>query len=123
MTRYVAFLRAINVGGHVVKMEALRKLFESMGLSRVETYIASGNVIFETEARKPGALEKKIEDELKIALGYAVGTFLRSIPELTSIVETIPFELDEIERAPISTSRFRSRWVKCRRSSTGDVAQ
>ena len=52
MTRYVAFLRAINVGGHVVKMEALRKLFESMGFQRVETYIASGNVIFDSEARK-----------------------------------------------------------------------
>jgi len=46
MTRYIAFLRAINVGGHTVKMEHLRGIFESMGFSNVETFIASGNVIF-----------------------------------------------------------------------------
>ena len=39
MTRYVAFLRAINVGGHVVKMDHLRQLFESLGFSSVETFI------------------------------------------------------------------------------------
>jgi len=56
MTRYVAFLRAINVGGHNVKMDALRALFESMKLASVETFIASGNVIFETNRRDPAAL-------------------------------------------------------------------
>ena len=45
--KYVAFLRAINVGGHVVKMEVLRAHFESLGLSSVDTFIASGNVIFD----------------------------------------------------------------------------
>ena len=48
---------------------------------------------------RPSALEKKIEDQLKTALGYEVGTFLRSIHELTTLVETIPFEAVEIERA------------------------
>ena len=100
MTRYVAFLRAINVGGHVVKMEVLRKLFESMNFARVETYIASGNVIFESQAGKTSALEKKIEDQLKSALGYQVGTYLRSMKEVIGIVEAIPFEPPEIERAP-----------------------
>ena len=59
MTRYIAFLRAINVGGHVVKMDALRRLFESLGFSNVETFIASGNVLFETNLNSD--LEKKIE--------------------------------------------------------------
>jgi uncharacterized protein (DUF1697 family) len=44
--RLIAFLRAINVGGHVVKMEALRRIFESLDFADVETFIASGNVIF-----------------------------------------------------------------------------
>src|ERR1041384_610051 len=48
MTTYAAFLRAINVGGHVVKMDRLRRLVESLGHARVETLIASGNVIFES---------------------------------------------------------------------------
>ncbi|MCC6187963.1 MAG: DUF1697 domain-containing protein [Anaerolineales bacterium] len=51
--RHVAFLRAINVGGHVVKMDMLRRLFTRMGSARVETYFASGNVVFEAPAGAP----------------------------------------------------------------------
>ena len=43
---YVALLRGINVGGRNVKMDRLREIFESLGFSNVETFIASGNVIF-----------------------------------------------------------------------------
>jgi uncharacterized protein (DUF1697 family) len=50
MRRQVAFLRAINVGGHIVKMERLRMIFESLGLKEVETFIASGNVVFAPRA-------------------------------------------------------------------------
>ena len=42
---YAAFLRAINVGGHVVKMDVMRGLFEAMGLAQVRTVLASGNVL------------------------------------------------------------------------------
>jgi uncharacterized protein (DUF1697 family) len=46
MKKYVALLRAINVGGtRIIKMDHLRKLFESFGLSNVQTYIQTGNVI------------------------------------------------------------------------------
>jgi uncharacterized protein (DUF1697 family) len=47
MPRYIALLRAINVGGHLVKMDALRRHFEELGFDPVETFIASGNVMFE----------------------------------------------------------------------------
>jgi uncharacterized protein (DUF1697 family) len=46
MTHYVALLRGINVGGHVVRMDRLRALFAEAGLSGVQTFIASGNVLF-----------------------------------------------------------------------------
>ena len=46
-----AFLRAINVGGHVVKMDALRRHFEQMQFTSVQTFIASGNVVFESSSR------------------------------------------------------------------------
>jgi uncharacterized protein (DUF1697 family) len=49
MTQYVAFLRGINVGGHRVKMDRLREIFEETGLSDVSTFIARGNVVFSTE--------------------------------------------------------------------------
>lgn len=92
MARYVAFLRAINVGGsHVVKMDALRSRFEDLGFAKVETFIASGNVIFETRSKDPGALERKIEQDLERALGYEVATFVRSLPEVGRIARYQPF--------------------------------
>jgi uncharacterized protein (DUF1697 family) len=91
MPGYVAFLRAINVGGHTVKMDQLRALFEALGFSRVETFIASGNVIFETRAGNPARLEKQIAAHLAHSLGYEVDTFVRTLTETAQIVERCPF--------------------------------
>ena len=95
MPKYVAFLRAINVGGHQVKMDHLRSLFEELGFTNVETFIASGNVIF--DARSSKSLETKIEKHLLKSLGYEVKTFVRSVPELAAIAKYQPFSADEIE--------------------------
>ena len=91
MPRYVAFLRAINVGGHVVKMDVLRKEFEALGFSDVETFIASGNVLFSSRAKSMAALERKIEDRLKAALGYEVATFVRTCDEVSALATYAPF--------------------------------
>ena len=85
MPRYIAFLRAINVGGHTVKMERLRALFEELGFRNVATFIASGQVIFETRAGDTAKLEAKIEKHLRSALGYDVATFIRTPAELAAI--------------------------------------
>lgn len=92
-TRYIAYLRAINVGGRTVKMAALRGLFESFGYVDVETFIASGNVIFRTPQadaapRSPRnraltsgverSLEQSIETALAQSLGFTVDVFVRS---------------------------------------------
>jgi len=90
MPRFVALLRAINVGGHVVKMDRLRKIFESLGFSNVETFIASGNVVFESPATNPQTLEKQIESQLQKSLGYEVVTFIRSGSELAAIANYKP---------------------------------
>lgn len=100
MPKYVAFLRAINVGGHTVKMDYLRGLFEGLGFSNVETFIASGNVIFDTTSRSTRTLEKKIESCLLKALGYEVATFIRSTAELADIAEHKPFPDSELS-APV----------------------
>jgi uncharacterized protein (DUF1697 family) len=99
MSRYIAFLRAINVGGHTVKMEDLRRLFEGMGHSSVETFIASGNVIFESEESSAARLEEKIEEALHSALGYEVATFLRTPVELAQAAAYRSFPPDELEQA------------------------
>jgi uncharacterized protein (DUF1697 family) len=92
MFRFVAFLRGINVGGgRTVKMQSLRQVFESLGFSRVATFIASGNVLFETTTKKTKTLERKIERALKEALGYEVRTFVRGEAELAKIANYRPF--------------------------------
>jgi uncharacterized protein (DUF1697 family) len=99
MSKFIAFLRAINVGGHTVKMDRLRGLFESLGLSNAETFIASGNVLFEAAARDAAALEKKIEAGLREALGYEVATFIRTDAELKAIANYKPFPQSQLEAA------------------------
>ncbi|MGH7619683.1 MAG: DUF1697 domain-containing protein [Gemmatimonadaceae bacterium] len=90
MPRHIAFLRAINVGGHTVKMDRLRGLFEDLSLANVETVIASGNVLFDSKA-KAATLEARIERHLQAELGYAVDTFIRSPAELEAILAHDPF--------------------------------
>jgi uncharacterized protein (DUF1697 family) len=102
MARHVAFLRAVNVGGHVVKMDHLRKLFESIGLSNVATFIASGNVLFDAPARKAGSLEKTIAARLHSALGYEVATFIRSETELSAVARYRPFAEGAVEATSAS---------------------
>ena len=58
MPRYIAFLRAVNVGGRIVKMDELREHFAAAGFSDVETFIASGNVIFSSSAKSTAACLK-----------------------------------------------------------------
>lgn len=99
MPKYIAFLRAINVGGHTVKMDRLRGLFEAMGHSNVETFIASGNVIFDATSKTPAALEKKIAAQLQAALGYEVATFIRTPTELAAVVQYKPFRAAELNAA------------------------
>lgn len=91
MSKYVAFLRAINVGGHIVKMEHLRREFESLGFAGVETFIASGNVIFQSRSQNGRQLEAKIEKHLQKVFGYEVATFIRSLAELRQIAKQHPF--------------------------------
>jgi uncharacterized protein (DUF1697 family) len=97
MTRYVAFLRAINVGGRVVKMQELRRVFERWGGANVETFIASGNVVFDTARRSAGAAEQSLEDHIRKAFGYPVVTFLRTLSELAAAAACAPFPAQEYE--------------------------
>lgn len=99
MSRYFAFLRAINVGGHTIKMEDLQALFAGMGLAQVETYIASGNVIFAAPAVDTRALERQIETGLRAALGFEVATFLRTEAELAALAAYQPFPPEQLAQA------------------------
>jgi uncharacterized protein (DUF1697 family) len=92
VSRFFAFLRAINAGrGRTVKMQSLRRVFESLGFCSVATFIASGNVIFETTTMRTETLEGKIEKALRKALGNEVRTFVRGEAELAKIAKYRPF--------------------------------
>jgi uncharacterized protein (DUF1697 family) len=88
--RYVALLRAVNVGGRIVKMDRLRAVFEQLPLKKVETFIASGNVLFDSTA-SASALELRIEKHLEKSLGYAVPAMLRSAAEIKVVAAHTPF--------------------------------
>ena len=92
MARFVALLRAINVGGRTVKMTDLCALFEQARLSNVQSVIASGNVLFDSRAGDAAALERRIEAALRKGLGYDVATFVRSGAELDAVIAHEPFD-------------------------------
>jgi len=96
---HIAFLRAINVGGHTVSMERLRGLFAELGHQNVRTLIASGNVVFDAGSKKPTALEAAIEKHLGKSLGYGVSTFVRTHEEIAAVVGHEPYPRSVIDKA------------------------
>jgi uncharacterized protein (DUF1697 family) len=106
MPRYIAFLRAVNVGGRVVKMEELRHLFTGAGFDDVETFIASGNVIFSSASKATSAVEQTIERALESRLGYAVPTFVRTTREVAAAAAHVPFPARDVEQAGAYLAAF-----------------
>jgi uncharacterized protein (DUF1697 family) len=99
MSRYAAFLRGMNVGGHRLKNDELRSLFEALGLDDVATFRASGNVIFTAAEEPVGKLTSQIEEGLEAALGYAVPTFLRTAGAVLGLAAHEPFPRKEVAAA------------------------
>jgi uncharacterized protein (DUF1697 family) len=91
MSRFAAFLRGMNVGGHRLRNAELRAHFEDLGFTDVDTFRASGNVVFAGDERSTAAVRTCIEDGLRARLGYAVPSFIRSAAQLRAIAEREPF--------------------------------
>ena len=100
MPRHIAFLRAVNVGGRTVRMTELKTIFEGLGLARVETFLASGNVVFESRSGA-AALERKIERALEAALRFDVPAFLRTAAEVASVAAHEAFPEPDVARARV----------------------
>lgn len=90
--RYCAFLRAVNVGGRVVKMSDLAKRLGTLGFEGVQTFIQSGNVAFVAKGGTPGSITRAIEADLLNWLGYPVATMVRHWSELEALVASNPFK-------------------------------
>ncbi len=89
--RYIALLRGINVGGHQVKMDALRRHFAALDLANVGSYIQTGNVFFDSDETDKAALRSRIEAHLRTTLGYEVATCLRTVDEFAALMVREPF--------------------------------
>jgi uncharacterized protein (DUF1697 family) len=91
MTAFIALLRAVNVGGNnKLPMTELKALCEAAGFAKVRTYIASGNVVFESnasEAKVKAALEAKIAAHT----GAKIGVVVRAAAEMAAVLERNPF--------------------------------
>ncbi|MFC9291990.1 DUF1697 domain-containing protein [Streptomyces sp. NPDC057052] len=93
MTKYVALLRGINVGGHArIAMKDLREVFGELGFDEVQTYLQSGNVVFADPAgTAPGELRERIEKRLADGLGVPAGVLLRTGESLGRTVAANPY--------------------------------
>ena len=91
MTVYVGLLRAVNVGGTGrLPMADLKVMCEAAGFTNVETYIASGNVVFEARGAE-GIVKTRLESRLQAYPGKAVDVFIRTAPEMAAVVAANPF--------------------------------
>jgi uncharacterized protein (DUF1697 family) len=91
VTRYVALLRAVNVGGTTLKMEALREAVRSIGCEDVSTYIQSGNLICTAARTSPARLARQIEEGLAADVGVATTVLVRTHKELAELAAKNPF--------------------------------
>jgi uncharacterized protein (DUF1697 family) len=99
MPIYIGLLRGINVGGkNKIKMADLRSMLEAMGFMRVQTYIQSGNVLFESSEEEK-TIQAQMEQKISETFGFSVSVILRSAEELKQIVENCPFTAEEVAEA------------------------
>ena len=90
MTRYVAFLRAVNVGGRRVAMATAREIISGLGLEDVGSYVNSGNIVF-SSGGKAADHEAAIRSALEREFGFELTTFVRTAAQVRALVDERPF--------------------------------
>ncbi|MVP02036.1 DUF1697 domain-containing protein [Paenibacillus lutrae] len=98
MVIYIALLRGINVGRHNrMSMTALKGVLEDSGLRSVQTYIQSGNVVFEAdETEDKAALQLRMEQSIQAAFGFSIPVVLRTAEEFDRIIRSCPYPVDRL---------------------------
>lgn len=110
MSIYIALLRGINVGGkNKIKMADLKGACEDIGLHKVQTYIQSGNILFQSD-KEEKVLRKKIENQIEAVFNLSIPIVIRNINELESIIANCPFSKEQITEAE-TTSQVESLYV------------
>jgi uncharacterized protein (DUF1697 family) len=92
MPIYISMLRAINVGGQKkIAMDALRGLYSGLGFDHVQTYVQSGNVVFDSTEPEAAVLAGLIEAQIEQTFGFGVLVFVRGAPYFQRIIAANPF--------------------------------
>jgi uncharacterized protein (DUF1697 family) len=90
--RYVALLRSVNIGGHGrVAMNDLRESFAALGYADIETYIQTGNVLFDAKSKSEAAVASSIQERLAEEFGNSPAVILRTVPELLRVGRASPY--------------------------------
>ena len=93
MTTYISILRGINVSGQkMIKMDALKEMYEDLHFTNIQTYIQSGNVIFQSVQSEPKDLRQRISNELMKKFGFEIPVIVLDTIELKEIAERNPFK-------------------------------
>lgn len=90
VTRFVALLRAVNVGRRRVEMATAREVLSDLGYASVESFVNSGNLLFDADG-DAGALECAIRAALEERFGFELTTFVRTADEIRALVAAQPF--------------------------------
>lgn len=99
MPRYVAFLRAINIGGRRASSQDLTGCLENLGFQNVANFRASGNLIFDAPRESETALKKRVDDALTTGLGFEVRSFVRTAAQVRAIATHDPFPPDVLAKS------------------------
>ena len=91
--KFITLLRGINVGGSaVIKMDVLKKLFESAGMSDVQSYIQTGNVVFTSKEKDKGKILLKLKQQFQKVLNHNGEIFILTLEDLKTALAHCPFE-------------------------------
>jgi uncharacterized protein (DUF1697 family) len=103
MATHFAFLRAINVSGtNLIKMEELRAMLSSLkGVKNLNTYIASGNVLFDSAEKNLPKIEAAFEKKITAETGFDVPVMVRTHAEMQCIVEANPFAKEQLDKETV----------------------
>ncbi len=92
MAAYIAMLRGVNVAGHnTIKMEVLRGLCQGLGFQNVETYVQSGNIVFQAATENPAGLSKRIGETILQSCGFDTPIIVRTSKEMRNVIANNSF--------------------------------
>jgi len=92
MTAVISMLRGVNLGKRRIKMDDLRSLYRSLGFQDPQTYVQSGNVVFQTSKTDFPHLTRQIEAAIEKTFGFHSDVILRTTSEMRAVLQNNPFE-------------------------------